>query len=107
LEDFFMQDAHNSSDRGPEIKGSGGNGKPARPPRISLRLMQKEQSGIIAAVTAGGELGLRIREMGMIPGTRITVQGRAPLRDPVALRVLGCTLTLRNNEADFITVEVD
>lgn len=74
---------------------------------IPLRQMRKNQSGTITAVTAGGELGLRIRELGLIRGTRITVQGRAPLYDPVALRVMGCTLTLRNNEADFIAVDVD
>ena len=37
----------------------------------------------------------------------ITIQGRAPLNDPVSMRVMGFTLTLRNNEADFIEVEVD
>ena len=55
----------------------------------------------------GGELGRRIRDMGLVPGTEIKVQGRAPLKDPVALRVMGATLTLRNNEADYIEVEVD
>ena len=39
-------------------------------------------------------------------GTEITVKQRAPLNDPVALRVLGGTLTLRNNEADYIEIEV-
>lgn len=73
---------------------------------ISMRKMQKKQSGVIKAVKVGGELGRRIREMGLVPGTEVTVQGRAPLNDPVALRVLGGTLTLRNNEADYITVEI-
>ena len=53
-----------------------------------------------------GELGRRIRDMGLVPGTAIKIQGRAPLYDPVALRVKGFTLTLRNNEADHIEVEV-
>lgn len=75
--------------------------------RIPLRQMKKDQSGLIAAVSARGELGRRIREMGLTPGTRITVQGRAPLHDPVALRLMGFTLTLRNSEADLIEVEVD
>jgi len=44
--------------------------------------------------------------MGMVPGTDIKIQGRAPLYDPVALRVRGATITLRNNEADAIEVEV-
>ena len=75
-------------------------------PLIPLRHMEKQQSGVIKAIKVGGELGRRIREMGLVPGTEITVQGRAPLNDPVALRVLDCTLTLRNNEADHILVEV-
>lgn len=74
---------------------------------INLRLMAKHQSGIIKTVKVGGELGRRIREMGLVPGTEITIQGRAPLNDPVALRVLDSTITLRNNEADHIMIEVE
>jgi ferrous iron transport protein A len=73
---------------------------------INMRQMAKHQTGIIKSVKVGGELGRRIREMGLVPGTEITVQGRAPLNDPVALRVMNGTLTLRNNEADFILVEI-
>lgn len=69
--------------------------------------MKDNQSGIISAVKVGGELGRRIRDMGLVPGTAIKVQGRAPLYDPVALRVMGFTLTLRNDEADHIEVEVE
>ncbi len=68
--------------------------------------MKINQSGIISSVKVGGELGRRIREMGLVPGTEITIKQRAPLYDPVALRVMGGTLTLRNNEADHIVVEV-
>lgn len=75
--------------------------------RMCLRHMKRRQSGRIITVAADGELGRRIRDMGLVPGTRVTVQGRAPLKDPVALRLLGFTLTLRNNEADFIEVEVE
>ncbi len=75
-------------------------------PTLLLRKMQKDQTGTITAVKVGGELGRRIRDMGIVPGTRITIMGRAPLYDPVALRIMGGTLTLRNNEADHIEVEV-
>ena len=75
-------------------------------PTIPLREMQKDQAGIITAVKVGGELGRRIRDMGIVPGTRIPIMGRAPLYDPVALRIMGGTLTLRNSEADYIEVEV-
>ena len=73
---------------------------------INLRKMAVNQAGIIKSVKVGGELGRRIREMGIVPGTEIIIKGRAPLNDPVALRIMGGTLTLRNNEADFIEVEI-
>ena len=75
--------------------------------RINLRNMRDNQTGTIASVKVAGELGRRIRDMGLVPGTEIKIQGRAPLYDPVALRVMGATLTLRNNEADFIEVEIE
>jgi len=74
--------------------------------KLLLREMKKKQSGVISAVKIGGHLGKRLREMGLVPGTGITLIGRAPLYDPVALRVMGFNLTLRNREADFIEVEV-
>ena len=75
--------------------------------KISMRQMKDNQSGTIASVRANGEMGRRIRDMGLTPGTKIKIQGRAPLNDPVALRVMGFTLTLRNSEADYIEVEAE
>ena len=75
--------------------------------RINMRKMHDNQAGIISSIKVAGELGRRIRDMGLVPGTEIKIQGRAPLYDPVALRVMGATLTLRNNEADYIEVEVE
>jgi ferrous iron transport protein A len=73
---------------------------------IPLRQMQVNQTGTIVSVKAKDELGRRIRDMGLVPGKKIRIQGRAPLNDPVSLRIMGGTLTLRNNEADFVFVEV-
>ena len=73
---------------------------------INLREMKVNQAGIIVSVKGSGELGKRIRDMGLVPGKEIKVQGKAPLFDPVSLRIMGFTLTLRNNEADIICVEV-
>lgn len=71
---------------------------------INLRQMKVGQKAEILSIAAQGELGRRIRDMGLVPGAVVTVVGRAPLKDPVALRLQGFTLTLRNNEADWITV---
>ena len=75
--------------------------------RIPMRKMKDSQEGTIRAVKARGEMGRRIRDMGLVPGTKIKIQGRAPLYDPVALRLMGFTLTLRNSEADYIEVEAE
>lgn len=71
---------------------------------ISLRQMRVGDKAAIASIAAQGELGRRIRDMGLVPGAVVEIVGRAPLKDPVALRLQGFTLTLRNNEADWITV---
>lgn len=71
---------------------------------VSLRALRTGQYAKIAGITAEGEIGRRIRDMGLVPGVQVHVVGRAPLRDPVALRLMGFTLTLRNSEADYITV---
>lgn len=77
------------------------------PAQVLLRNMTIQQRGIISKVDARGELGRRIRDMGLVPGTPIEVQGRAPLKDPVTVKLRDCTLALRNNEADQIWVEVE
>lgn len=74
---------------------------------INLREMKVDQAGVITSIKAAGEMGRRIREMGLVPGKEIRIQGKAPLYDPVSLRVMGFTLTLRNNEADHVQVEVN
>ena len=73
---------------------------------VSLRQMQVGQQGKIATVEALGEMNRRIRDMGLIPGTTVSVVGRAPLKDPVALRLSGVTISLRNSVADYIKVDV-
>lgn len=74
---------------------------------IKMREMSDNQSGIIRKIMSTGEMGRRIREMGLVAGAPIKIQGRAPLKDPVAVKIRDYTLTLRNNEADHILVEAE
>ena len=73
---------------------------------INLRQMKVGQRGKIARVEAQGIINQRIRDMGLIPGAPVAVIGKAPLKDPVALRLSGITIALRNKEADYIQVEL-
>lgn len=71
----------------------------------TMRMLKKGETAEIRKITAEGELGRRIRDMGLVAGAKITVMGRAPLKDPVEIKIRGNNLTLRNNEADHILVE--
>lgn len=71
----------------------------------SLRSLGVNEKARIITIAASGEMSRRLRDMGLVPGTEVEVVGRAPLKDPVALRLRDFTLTLRNNEADCIMVE--
>ena len=72
---------------------------------IPLRQLGLGRKARIVCIRANGELGRRIRDMGLVPGEEVLMTGRAPLQDPVSLRLRGFTLSLRNSEADLITVE--
>lgn len=64
--------------------------------------------GSAVLVTAvGGEAGFRRRlmELGVLPGTRVEFVRVAPLGDPMELRVRGCALSVRRDQARSITVE--
>ncbi|MBL6988553.1 MAG: ferrous iron transport protein A [Bacteriovoracaceae bacterium] len=71
---------------------------------IKLRKTIKDRKYKISRVVAKGELGRRIRDMGIVPGAEIKIVGEAPLLDPVMVKYKDTVLTLRNNEADSILV---
>ena len=61
--------------------------------------------GKVTALAGGGEASKRLMDMGLIRGTTVEVVRRAPLGDPIEVRLRGFMLTLRRSEAEHITVE--
>jgi len=53
-----------------------------------------------------GSAFLRLREMGLMPGTALTLIRTAPMGDPLEIKVRGYNLTLRKSEAEHILVEI-
>ena len=47
----------------------------------------------------------RLMDLGLIRGTTVEVVRRAPLGDPLEVKLRGFMLTLRRSEAEHITVE--
>ena len=54
-----------------------------------------------------GEPGLlrRLMELGFVPGTAITLVRRAPMGDPIELRLRGTHFSIRTSEAARIDVD--
>jgi ferrous iron transport protein A len=51
------------------------------------------------------EMGLKLLEMGCIPGTQVKLNSRAPLGDPITIIVNDYTLSLRLDEAATILLK--
>lgn len=63
------------------------------------------QSGTISAVGGEGALRLRFLDMGLIPGTKVTLQKVAPMGDPIQIHLRGYELTIRLEDAGKITLK--
>lgn len=72
------------------------------PPPLALSELPEGQSGLIASIPAGRPSLTRLREMGLVPGTRVTVTRRAPLGEPIEISVRGSRIAMRNHEAAYI-----
>lgn len=60
----------------------------------------------VVQVEPESKIRRRIMDMGIVKGTEIVVEGKAPMGDPIEIRVRGYNLSLRKNEARDIIVEL-
>lgn len=72
----------------------------------ALNELRTGEQGKVIRITAKGPVRRRILEMGVTPGTEISVKGVAPLGDPMEVLVKGYRLSLRKEEAAGVFVEV-
>ena len=71
---------------------------------MTLKDLRPGQSGRITAVGGDGALRQHFLDMGVIPGTDVTVVKLAPMGDPLEVRIRGYELTLRLADAEKIAV---
>lgn len=72
----------------------------------TLNLLEVGERARIIQVKGGGGARKRLLDMGMVPGTILSVIKKAPLGDPVDFKVKGYNLSLRKQEAEMVVVEV-
>lgn len=70
----------------------------------SVRDLKIGETGTICRLK-DPEMGLKLLEMGCIPGTQVKLNSRAPLGDPITIIVNDYTLSLRLDEAETILLK--
>ncbi|MGK7396390.1 MAG: FeoA family protein [Candidatus Cyclobacteriaceae bacterium M3_2C_046] len=72
--------------------------------RRSLADLKPGEKGVITGFN-DEIMSLKLLEMGCLPGTEVELNFKAPLGDPIAIKVSGYNLSLRRDEAATITLE--
>ena len=72
---------------------------------MTLDELQVGKDAVIQSVGGEGALRRHFLDMGLIPGTEVTLMKVAPMGDPVELRIRGYELTLRKADAARIEIQ--
>jgi ferrous iron transport protein A len=71
----------------------------------TLNMLDIGQRARVIQVKGKGSSRKRLLDMGMVPGTVLSVIKKAPLGDPVDFKLKGYNLSLRKQEAEMVIVE--
>ena len=64
------------------------------------------ESGEIVKVEGEGRIRRRLFDMGVTPGASVLLRKKAPLGDPIEIKLRGYELSLRKSEANLVLLEV-
>ncbi|HEX8029280.1 MAG TPA: FeoA family protein [Vicinamibacterales bacterium] len=70
-----------------------------------LSLLPVGATAVVSRVSGTRHTVRRLLEMGLTPGTPVTVHREAPLGDPIELRVRNYALSIRRADAHGIEIE--
>ena len=73
---------------------------------MTLKDLEIGQSAKVIKVGGAGALRQHFLDMGVIPGTEVTVVKLAPMGDPMELQIHGYELTIRIDDAKKIEIIV-
>ena len=71
---------------------------------MTLRELKPGYAGIVEKLDCEGALRRRLIDMGITPGTRVTVVSVAPLGDPVKIVLRGYELSMRKDDAAKVRI---
>ena len=71
---------------------------------VSLAELQRGRVAIVEAVGGERPFRRRLMEMGLVPGTRVSVVNVAPLGDPIEIELRHGRMSIRRHEASLVSV---
>ena len=71
---------------------------------MSLAQAPRSRSFRVTGIRSAGPMTFRLMEMGLIEGACVEVVGRAPLGDPLHVRLGDYELSLRREEAELVDI---
>lgn len=72
---------------------------------MTLDKLEVGKDAVIESVGGKGALRRHFLDMGLTPGTEVTMMKKAPMGDPIELRLRSYELTLRLADAEKIEIE--
>jgi DtxR family transcriptional regulator, Mn-dependent transcriptional regulator len=72
---------------------------------IAVNRLKERQEGTVAFIRGDSKVLRRLQDMGLTPGTKISVNRIAPFKGPVEICVRGCNLALGEEVAGNVFVE--
>jgi len=69
----------------------------------TLTKLKKGEKGVISSIESN-ELRANLLELGLTIGSEIQFLYNAPLGDPIAVKVQGCVLSMRQSEAELVKI---
>ena len=69
-----------------------------------LSEMNQGDIAVVGELTSNGAIRRRLRDIGLIPGTKVECLQKSPLGDPVAYLIRGAIIALRHEDASNVFI---
>jgi len=73
--------------------------------QTNLGNLKVKEKGIVINIGGKGPVRRKLIDMGITPGTEITVCKLAPFGDPIQINIRGYELSMRKSEAEQVIID--
>ena len=71
-----------------------------------LSEMNQGDTAVVRELRSSGGIHRRLRDIGLIPGTKVECLQKSPLGDPAAFLIRGAVIAIRHEDSSRVQIEV-